>query len=487
LYRAIVLKGVRFAEACLHPAESTETKSQLRREMGLWDVLLFNIAAVLGPRWIAAAAHNGPSSLSLWLLAALFFFVPTAYVVVELSTRYPDEGGLYVWTKRAFGEFHGFVAGWSYWTFTFFYFPGLLLASAAMGAYVGGAGTGHLANNRAFLLAGSLGLLGVAVALNIVGLNIGKWLQNAGGVGTYVPLLLLLLVAVLYRAHHGATTPITLRNSLPAWNWDTVNFWSQIAFAFTGLELASCMAEEVKDPRRTFPRAVFGSGVLIAAIYILGTIAVLFLLPSQQVDPKSGVFQAITSGSTLLGIGFIGVIASLLVTVGNAGGVGSTVAGVSRVPFAVGIDRYLPAFFGKLHPRWRTPYISMLIQAVISAAVLLLAQLNETIAGAYQWVVDAAIILYFLPFLYMYAAVIKLAYSADRSANPNAVLIPGGKPGVWIMGLLGFAVTALSMILAMIPPAEVSNKTLFTLKLIGGTAGVILIGLALHWWANRER
>src|SRR5260370_7925108 len=108
--------------------------------MGFWDVLLFNIAAGPGLRWIAAAAHNGPSSISLWLLAALLFFMPSALVIVELSTRFPHEGGLYAWTKEAFGDFHGFVAGWCYWIYTFFYFPGLLLASVAMSVYIGGPG-----------------------------------------------------------------------------------------------------------------------------------------------------------------------------------------------------------------------------------------------------------------------------------------------------------------------------------------------------------
>jgi glutamate:GABA antiporter len=467
-------------------SEPSQARSQLRREMGLWDVLLFNIAAVLGPRWIAAAAHNGPSSLSLWLIAAIFFFVPTTLVITELSTRYPAEGGLYVWAREAFGEFHGFVAGWSYWVYTLFYFPGLLFASAAMSAYVGGARYGHLANDRVFLLTGSLLLLAVAVVLNIVGLNIGKWLQNAGGVGTYVPLLILVGVGIAFYARHGSATPITWHNSLPSWNWDTVNFWSQIAFAFTGLEMVAAMSEEVKDPQKTFPRAIFGSGVLIAAIYMLGTVACLFMLPAETVDPKSGVFQDITAGSTALGVGFLGVIAALLVTVGNAGGVGATVAGAARVPFAVGIDRYLPAFFGKLHPRWRTPYVSMLIQAVLSAIILILAQHNESAQHAYQLVVDAAIILYFLPFLYMYAAVIKLAYKPDRSAHANAVLIRGGKPGVWVMGVLGFAITALSIALSVIPPGEEPHKFLFELKLVGATVGAMLIGLILHWSARRE-
>jgi amino acid transporter len=118
--------------------ETESPKSQLRRTMGFWDVLLFNIAIVLGPRWIATAAHNGTSSISLWVLAAALFFLPTALIITELSTRFPSEGGLYVWSKEAFGDFHGFVAGWSYWTYTFFYFPGLLTASVAMSAYIGG-------------------------------------------------------------------------------------------------------------------------------------------------------------------------------------------------------------------------------------------------------------------------------------------------------------------------------------------------------------
>src|SRR5262249_55649013 len=120
-------------------AEDLSTsKSQLRRSMGFWDVLLFNIAAVLGPRWIAAAAHSGTSSISLWILAALFFFLPTSLIIIELSTRFPAEGGLYVWSKEAFGDFHGFVAGWAYWIYTFFYFPGLLTASVAMSVFIGG-------------------------------------------------------------------------------------------------------------------------------------------------------------------------------------------------------------------------------------------------------------------------------------------------------------------------------------------------------------
>ena len=455
--------------------------------MGFWDVLLFNIATVLGPRWISAAGHTGTSSISLWVIAALFFFVPGAFVINELSSRFPEEGGLYVWAKEAFGDFHGFVAGWTYWIYTVFYFPGLLLASASMSAYILGGAGASLAQDRSFLIIVSLALLLIAVLLNIIGLNIGKWLQNAGGVGTYLPLMMLVGVAGLVYLKHGSVTHFTVANMLPTWNWDTVNFWSQIAFAFTGLELVSAMSEEVRNPRRTLPRAVFGAGALIALMYIVGTFAILTLAPPDDLDPKSGVFHAITIGSVALKIGFLGILAALLVTVGNAGGVGSTVAGIARVPFVVGIDRYLPAAFGKIHPRWKTPYVSILVQASVSGAILLVSQISETTRGAYQFLIDAAIILYFIPFLYMFLAVIKLAKRKDRSENEHAVLIPGGKLGLWLSGGLGFVVVLIGIFVSLVPPGDSSNKVGFELKLVGGTLASILLGLVLYWRGARAK
>ncbi len=465
----------------------SEPKSLLRREMGLWDVVLFNIAAVLGPRWIARAAHAGESSLSLWLIAAVFFFVPTALVIVELATRFPDEGGLYVWTKEAFGDFHGFVAGWCYWTYTILYFPGLLTASVAMSVYIGGPSAAWLADNKVYIIAASIVLLAIAAGLNLIGLNIGKWLQNAGGVATYVPLVMLLGVGLYVFLKQGPATPLSIKGAAPTLDFDTLNFWSGIAFAFTGMELVCAMSEEVRNPRKTFPRSILISAVLIGVIYFLGTIAVLWILPSDQVNTQNGVFQAITSGSALMGLAWFGVIAALLVTVGNAGGVGATVAGASRVPFAVGIDCYLPEAFGKLHPKWRTPYVAILVQAVLSAVILVLANTNETISGAYEVLINATIVVYFIPFLYMYAAVIKLAYRGNRGSEEHSVLIPGGRTGVWIAGSLGFAVTALSIVLALIPSKDVTDTVSYELKIIGGTLVAIGIGLALYFRGVRQK
>src|SRR5205823_1429706 len=164
---------------------------------------------------------------------------------------------------------------------------GLLLASASMSAYVIGESGARLEHDRTFLLLVSLGLLLVAVVLNIIGLNVGKWLQNAGGAATYLPLLMLVGVAGLLLMRNGSVTGFSLGNVMPVWHWDTVNFWSQIAFAFTGLELVSAMSAEVRDPQRTLPRAVYGAGVLIAAMYIVGTLAVLVLAVGSHPDSRT--------------------------------------------------------------------------------------------------------------------------------------------------------------------------------------------------------
>ena len=466
---------------------SSNPIGQLRKTMGFWDVLLFNIATVLGPRWIAAAAHNGTSSLSLWVLAAVLFFLPMALVINELSSRFPEEGGLYVWAKEAFGDFHGFVAGWTYWIYTIFYFPGLLLASASMSAYVLGGRGAALSQDRTFLLAGSLGLLIVAVIFNIIGLHVGKWLQNAGGLSTYLPLLILVGIAGVLWMRQGPVTHFTWANSMPTWNWDTVNFWSQIAFAFTGLELVSAMSGEIRDPRKTLPRAALTAAALIAGMYIIGTVALLGVASPADIDPKSGVFHGIAVGSIALKVGFLGIMAAMLVTVGNAGGVGSTVAGIARVPFVVGIDRYLPDAFGRIHPKWKTPHISIIVQAVASAAVLLLSQINETTRGAYQVVIDITIILYFIPFLYMFGAAIKLAYRKDRAENPHAVLVPGGKAGVWVLSTLAFLVTLLSIAVSVFPPGDSANRGLFVIKVVGCTVASIALGLVLYLRGARAR
>src|SRR5262249_27472287 len=141
---------------------------ELRRVLGLWDLVLFNVAAIIGLRWLATAARTGPSSLTLWLLAAVLFFIPQGIAVVFLSARYPEEGGIYRWTRRAFGDFHGFFCGWCYWVNCLVYYPSLLIFAAGSAAYLLGPNFLWLEKSHVYTSLVALGLLWLAVSANVV-------------------------------------------------------------------------------------------------------------------------------------------------------------------------------------------------------------------------------------------------------------------------------------------------------------------------------
>jgi amino acid transporter len=166
---------------------NTQTSPHLVRALKLRDLVLFNLVAVLGLRHLATSAKFGPGSLILWIIAAVFFFVPQGLAVIELSSRFPKEGGIYFWTKSALGEGHGFMCGWCYWINNIMYYPNLLITAAVIATYVIGEGESGLSERWSYVLPATLIALWLAAAINIVGLGTGKWLQNVGGSGHTFP------------------------------------------------------------------------------------------------------------------------------------------------------------------------------------------------------------------------------------------------------------------------------------------------------------
>src|SRR5262249_18061707 len=267
----------------------------LERALRTRDLVLFNVAAIVGMRWIALAAANGPSSLFLWVLAALVFFIPQGFAVTALATAIPEEGGLYVWTSKAFGERQGFLAGWLYWASNITYFPTLTLSTVVFALYVFGSRFAALEQNQTYAAGASLVLLAIALAFNIVGLKTGKWVQNVGGFSQWLPSGALLVVGLVALFRSGSATPMPPSSLMPNFaSLPTVLFFANLCFGFAGLELAPCMAGEVVEPKRTFPRAIVISAISIAAVYLTGTVSLLWALPPSQTSIISGVNQAIT-------------------------------------------------------------------------------------------------------------------------------------------------------------------------------------------------
>jgi glutamate:GABA antiporter len=461
----------------------------LDRGLGLRDLVLFNLVAVLGLRWLATAAKAGPSAIALWLLAALFFFVPQGLVVGELSSRFPDEGGIYQWTKRALGERHGYVCGWCYWINNVLYYPNLLMSAAVIATYAIGKGDSALASSWTYVLPATLLCLWLAAMLNIVGIGTGKWLQNAGGIGTYVPGVIMVGLAIAFVVTgRPSANPITTSNVVPnLGSLQGLNLWASIAFAFAGLELSSSMAGEVRDPRRTLPRSVLVSAPLIAAAYVLGTWALLRIVPAGDVNIVSGLLQSISSGARTLSpaLWWLAPLAAAAYTLGNVGGVGAWLTAPARVAFAIGLDRYFPPAFGRVHPKWKTPYVAILVQAALATAFLLVSVLGKgtTIERAYLVILDTQLLIYFIPYVYLFISFLLLRRAG---APADAVRVPGGPIGAGAVGASGLVVTVLAMAIAMVPPDGESDPLLFELKVVGGALGFVALGGLVYWRGARE-
>jgi amino acid transporter len=457
----------------------------LPRTLGLRDLVLFNIVAVLSLRWFATAAAAGPSSLTLWVLAALLFFIPQGLAVSDLSARYPEEGGIYFWTKRIFGEGHGFICGWCYWVNNILYYPNLLMSTAVVGTYVIGRGGTGLEGDWHYVLPATLIALWFAVAINIVGLRTGRWLQNLGAVGTYIPGLLIVGLGVYAMTTRAPATELTPARLLPDLSrLSELNLWASIAFAFAGLELSASLAGEVKDPHRTLPRSIYISAPLIAFMYIAGTAALLWLVPYREVNIVSGFLQALAvgAGETGLNILWLAPLAAALYVVGNIGGVGAWLTGPARIAFVIGLDRYFPPAFGRIHPKWQTPYIVILTQGVLATLFLLLSVLGRgtTVEKAYLIVLDTMLLVYFIPFIYLF-----LCYLVVRLRHRAPGGVPGPRPWAGIVGVAGLGLTLFAMLVATVPPPDTHDPWIFRLKVIGGAGMFVLLGGLVYWRGRR--
>ncbi|HZR55612.1 MAG TPA: APC family permease [Terriglobales bacterium] len=454
-----------------------------KRVLGFRDLVLFYVVTGISLRWIATAAAAGPSSIVIWIGAWLTFYMPLALSVIELSSRYPDEGGLYVWSKRAFGDFAGFMSAWTYWTSNLPYFPAVLYFAASNILYMREAKWGHLSANPTFFIIFSLLTLGLATLLNVVGLDVGKWLHNIGAIAMWIPAGIVIVMGVVAFHRFGSATPFTFHSMIPSTHFNDIIFWSLLVFALSGCETASLMGGEIKQARRTIPKALLVAGFTVALCYIVGTLAVMVALPPSDVSNLQGLMQAISKTAGRVGFGNVIPVAAFLIALSNVGAAGAYLAAVARLPFVAGIDRFLPSAFGALHSRWKTPWVALLTQAVIGALFIFLGQAGTSVKGAYDVLVAMTVIAYFIPYLYLFAAMIKLQ---NDPAGPDVIRVPGGKPVAKFIAVMGLITTSLTIILSLVPQPDEPNKPLAVFKVVGLSAVLVLVG-AWIYFAGKSR
>ena len=449
----------------------------LKRVLGRGDLILLFIVAVANLNMVPPISASGPITLWLWIAAMLCYFWPQGAAVTELSQKWSGEGGVYLWAKRSFGEQHGFFAGWCYWLSNVFYLPTVVLSCIGVGLYIFGPHVQKLEHNPYFTSTMAIGILLFLLALNVRGLSFGKWINNLGGAGTVGGAAVVILLAALTLHHHGSA--LHRADLHPQFtDWRLFAAFGTICYSLVGLDLASIMGDEIREQKRNLPVAIFWGGLIAGLIYVGTTMAMLIALPHQEIGILSGILQAINVMAIHNGLLFVVAPLAFLECIAILGTASAWFSGAARLPFVAGIDRYLPPVVGKIHPRFRTPYVSLIIYAALSSLLTLMSFLGVSVGEAYLTLLDLAVILQLLPTCYLFGALLK--HSLDGRNKLNA-------PKFYLLanGFAGMLAATVGLIVAFIPSRSVNSIWWYEIKLVIGC--LLVFGSAYLFYRNAQK
>jgi amino acid transporter len=441
---------------------------ELKRELGLWDLVFTQILFIVGLGWVGAAAKLGSSHVTFWLIAVLLFYLPSAVVVMHLSQRMPFEGGLYEWAKLGFDDRFGFLVGWNLWLYAMVLMSEVGVQAATNLAYATGAE--WIAESKWSIALASLLILGGLTVLSTVGLGAGKWLHSAGGF-TMV-LILSAMIALPAIAWMRGVKPVTVPFELkmPEMTLFNLNILGKMGFAaLGGFEYVAIFAGESRDPAKIIGRSILISAPVIALLFILGTASVLFYVPMNSIDLVSPVPQVLAIAAKPFGGGAQIAGAVIMAVMGMRIAQASlNFSATARLPMVAGWDHLLPRWFTRLHPTHKTPVNSILFVGAATLTCSLVGMTGVARQEAYQLFNNASGIFYALTYLAMFALPFAL----------------NGVP-MWvrIASASGFLMTLLYVVLSIFPIVEVGSRALFTAKIcavivVGNLAGIAIFELA---------
>lgn len=436
----------------------------MKRALQLRDLILLNIVAVYTPSTLAQNMPLGALGLLVWALGIGAFMLPYAAALSELALKHPREGGVYAWTRLAYGDFHGFICGWCYWVNTFLYVPSVFLGFAAVLALLGGERTAWLNDHQLAVALVAGAALWLSALLHIAGLGQGKWLQNAGAFGRLAIAVALLAAAIWQLAMPATTASAATAAELDFWR--KVALWPFTLNALVGLDLGSAMSEETARPQADIPRSLLIGGVTIAACYLL-TYAAVLVTGFNETNVIYGHVLAINSVLARAGDGLALALMTVVVSLELLSLLGSGAAWLSapaRVPFAIGLDHYLPKAFARVHPRYGTPYVALLAQAAVATLLIFINSYGATLQEAYLALLGSSIVLVMVTYVYLFAAWRRL--SKGRRVRPLSVV--------------GMGATLIAIVACFIPPPIVAGITGFELKIIGAVTFMLVCGLLLY-------
>jgi amino acid transporter len=449
--------------------------SILRKELGLRDLVLAQILYMLIPEFFGTAAKAGSAEAALWLFAIVLFFIPLAMVVTRLNRLMPLEGGLYEWARLAFGDRIGFLTAWNLWLYGVIYMSMAGLITTRFVAYAMGERATWLINSKLTVVLASVSLTTVIMLVTSAGFSVSKWVANVGGAVTILALAALVLMPWL--RHDGARWSSEM--TMPSADVFTLSVFSKMTFgALCGFEYVAIFAGECRNPEKNLPRSVVISAPFIVLFYILGTRAILPVVPAGAVDVTAAIPQALSRGFHSFGIaGAVLPLAVLCLLINYFGTFNVMFNGCARLPMTAGWDNLLPPWFTRLHARYRTPVNSIMfaggISLVVSAAVLLGVKEEESFELLLIW----AFAFYAVAYLVLFA----IPLFARKDFGLAAGL------GLRIAAISGLLMTALYILLSVFPIIDVQGPWEYAVKTAGVVLGANFLGAALYMAGRKSR
>jgi amino acid transporter len=443
-----------------------------KKELGLFDLVLTQIVFVVGTIWVGWAAKLGNDQMAFWLLAIVTFYVPLAAVVIFLNRLMPLEGGIYQWAKLAFNDFVAFMLAWNLWIFGILVMSGIGLIIKKNIAYAVGPRTDWMHENRWVTTLICTLLMVLMIAASRRGLTLGKWVQNFGGAFLLLTFATLILLPFITASRGTLANYHPFSTSLPEVNTYNINVFSKLAVgALSGFEYIAILAGECRAPARNIGRSVLISAPIIALMFILGTGSVLAFVSPDKVDLIGPIPQVLSLGfrsfgwvSMLVSITIFGVAARQIALMSIY------FAGNTRLPMVAGWDNLLPAWFARLHKRYRTPVNSILFVGLITLAFSLVSLIGVKEQEAFQLQDNAATTFYALIYIVLFA----IPLVAIKKFGVSAPL--------WIKlaAVSGLVVSVVAGFFTLVPITHVDSRLLFALKIIVVVVVANAIGFVLY-------
>ncbi|HEX6719647.1 MAG TPA: APC family permease [Pyrinomonadaceae bacterium] len=449
-----------------------------KKELGLFDLVLTQVVFVVGTFWVGWAARLGDEQNVFWILAIVTFYLPLAAAVIFLNRLMPLEGGLYQWSKLAFNDFVAFMVGWNLWVFAISILAGVGLVVTTNISYAIGPAAAWIKDSSNMIMLISFLLVAGMVVAATRGLALGKWVHNTGGLVHLITFAILILLPIFALSQATGTAYRPFAIQFPTFSAFNINVGSKLALgALTGFEYIAILAGETRSPARNIGRSVVIAAPIIAAMFILGTSSVLAFVPRDHIDLIGPIPQVLSIGFRSLGwVGTIGSIAILGITVRTIALMSIYFAGNTRLPMVAGWDRLLPAWFSRLHPKYKTPINSILFVGAVTLVLGLLSLMGVRAQEAFQLIDNAGGIFYALTYLVLFAI-------------PLFGMKALGVRAPWWLKLAcasGFIVTLIYIRFAIVPITEVGSLLSFALKIIITVLIANAIGITIYVLGKRK-